>query len=183
MPCDSGSMKRIATLVLVSALASSCMGSFMLTRKLYNFNDTLTGSKALNHLVFWALVFVLPVYELALLGDAFILNVIEFWTGSSLLAADIERHPDGSIRLARGDQVFWVRPVSERRVEITVADRSAQTAVAERAAQTAVERLVGAVEIDDDGSYVISNETGPIASVPRAVLEAAAPALPHPGPG
>src|SRR5689334_20274406 len=81
-----GALFAAAGLVLTSSTLSACMGSFLLTRKLYSFNDTLTGSKILNQLVFWALVFVIPIYGLALTVDAFILNVIEFWTGRNLLA-------------------------------------------------------------------------------------------------
>ena len=154
-------MKRLLPLALVAALTTSCMGSFMLTRTLYGFNQRLTGSQVVNHLVFWALVFVLPVYELALLGDAFILNVIEFWTGNKFMASNIERLDDGSIRVARGDEVFIARPVSDRRVEVSSGDR-----------------FIGAGELDDDGSLVISNADGPVASVSREVLAAAAPALP-----
>jgi hypothetical protein len=151
---------------LAVGLASSCMGSFTLTRKLYAFNTSITGNALINHLIFWAFVFVLPIYELALLGDGLILNVIEFWTGRNLLAADLsslERDEDGAVRVARGDDLWVAAPVGDRRVEVR---RNGA--------------LVGAVELGADGALLVSDAQGEIAVVPAAVLAAAAPALPSP---
>ena len=72
-------------LATATSTGAACMGNFTLTKKLYGFNETVTGSKLVNNLIFWALL-ILPVYELATLGDALIFNVIEFWTGKNLLA-------------------------------------------------------------------------------------------------
>ena len=76
-------MKKIINfsvmLVAASILFSSCIGSFQLTSKVKNYNDNI-GSKWVNELVFVAFCIV-PVYELAALADALVLNSIEFWTG------------------------------------------------------------------------------------------------------
>ena len=81
-------MKKIINfsvmLVAASILFSSCIGSFQLTTKLKNYNDNI-GSKWVNELVFVAFCIV-PVYELAALADALVLNSIEFWTGKKSLA-------------------------------------------------------------------------------------------------
>ena len=81
-------MKKIINfsvmLVAASILFSSCIGSFQLTTKLKNYNDNI-GSKWVNELVFVAFCIV-PVYELAALADALVLNSIEFWTGKKTLA-------------------------------------------------------------------------------------------------
>ena len=79
--------KWMAAIALATATSTgaACMGNFTLTKKLYGFNETITSSKLVNNLIFWALL-ILPVYELATLGDALIFNVIEFWTGKNLLA-------------------------------------------------------------------------------------------------
>lgn len=89
-------MKK-TTLVIMSALLvftstlQSCIGSFNLTKKVYEFNRSL-GDKWIQELVF--IVFcVVPVYEIAVFVDAVILNLIEFWTGSnpmSMNEGDIE---------------------------------------------------------------------------------------------
>ncbi|GHT17341.1 hypothetical protein AGMMS4956_20780 [Bacteroidia bacterium] len=77
----------IAAIALgVSALVmSSCIGSFALTGNVYNWNKTVTNQKFVNELVFLALCAV-PVYEISLFIDGFILNLIEFWTGKSPMA-------------------------------------------------------------------------------------------------
>ncbi len=43
------------------------------------------GNKFVKELVFLGLV-ILPVYEISILVDAFILNTLEFWTGSNPMA-------------------------------------------------------------------------------------------------
>lgn len=89
-------MKK-TTLVIMSALVvlttslQSCIGSFSLTKKVYQFNKGV-GNKWIQELVF--LVFcAIPVYSIAVFVDAVILNLIEFWTGSnpmSMNEGDIE---------------------------------------------------------------------------------------------
>ncbi|MFN4235323.1 MAG: DUF3332 domain-containing protein [Bacteroidia bacterium] len=89
-------MKK-TTLVIMSALLvftttlQSCIGSFSLTRKVYEFNKSV-GNNWIQELVF--LVFcAIPVYGIATFIDAVILNLIEFWTGSNPLSmneGDIE---------------------------------------------------------------------------------------------
>jgi hypothetical protein len=65
---------------------SGCMGSFNLTKKLYEWNNSVSGDKFVNNLVFWMLSFVLPAYSIALFLDAVIFNLVEFWTGSNPVA-------------------------------------------------------------------------------------------------
>lgn len=117
----------LALVVMVLGLAG-CMGSFTLTKKLYGFNDTVTDSKVINNVIFWGLN-ILPIYEFAVLGDALILNTIEFWTGSNLLAdagagADdrvaVVENDDGSLSVARGDVLFTLMADGKDRVRVVV---------------------------------------------------------------
>lgn len=59
----------------------SCLGSFKLTQKTYNWNNSI-GDKWVNNFVFWAFI-ILPVYEVVTCLDVIIFNVIEFWSGSN----------------------------------------------------------------------------------------------------
>ncbi|MFM9008966.1 MAG: DUF3332 domain-containing protein [Bacteroidota bacterium] len=83
-------MKKFSTdfllpLVLsVSILLSGCYGSFNLVREVYDWNGTIED-KTVRSVVFWALV-IIPVYEVAGLVDAVVLNVIEFWSGDNPLS-------------------------------------------------------------------------------------------------
>lgn len=73
----------IATVVALSAsmMMQSCIGSFALYNKVKTWNDHV-GDKFVNELVFVAF-WILPVYELSFVADLFILNSIEFWSGSN----------------------------------------------------------------------------------------------------
>lgn len=84
-------MKKFKKAILLFVMASfllvsmfSCYGNFALTRKLYAWNGTL-GDKYINNVVFWVLMWI-PVYSIATSADFFILNTIEFWTGSNPMA-------------------------------------------------------------------------------------------------
>lgn len=76
-------MKRLLPLAFVAALASSsagCYGSYGAFKSLHRWNGHATESKVGNsaiHLLLW----IVPVYELSLLGDFIIFNNIEFLTG------------------------------------------------------------------------------------------------------
>jgi hypothetical protein len=79
--------KRLIVLLAVTSFASltvSCYGSFGLTKKIYKWNGALSN-KFVSALVFWILI-ILPVYEVSLVADYFILNVIEFWTGKQVIS-------------------------------------------------------------------------------------------------
>lgn len=73
----------IATVVALSAsmMMQSCIGSFALYNKVKTWNDHV-GDKFVNELVFVAF-WILPVYELSFVADLFILNSIEFWSGTN----------------------------------------------------------------------------------------------------
>ncbi len=74
----------MATLLLgISMVQTSCMGSWGITKKVYNWNESATGNKFIDNLLFWILGFV---YAITITIDFFILNLIEFWTGSNPMA-------------------------------------------------------------------------------------------------
>jgi nuclear transport factor 2 (NTF2) superfamily protein len=70
-----------------SILFSSCIGSFALTGKVFEWNKNV-GDKFVNELVFLALCIV-PVYEISVGIDSIVLNSIEFWTGDNPAAAKV----------------------------------------------------------------------------------------------
>lgn len=71
-------------LFTTSIINTSCFGSFALTQKVHNFNQNL-GNKFVQELGF-IVTFFIPVYGVAAMIDAFIINTIEFWSGSNPLA-------------------------------------------------------------------------------------------------
>ncbi|UNY99530.1 DUF3332 domain-containing protein [Zhouia spongiae] len=80
-------MKKLAlcSVLSLSLLCSSCLGSFSAFNNLKDWNQGISDSKFVNNLVFWGLN-IIPVYGLFFLGDAIIFNVIEFWSGSNPIA-------------------------------------------------------------------------------------------------
>ena len=84
--------KTKITVALVLAMAAllpleSCIGSFALSNKVLTWNKSVSGSKFVNELVFFAF-WVLPVYEITILADVLVLNSIEFWTGDNPVTAE-----------------------------------------------------------------------------------------------
>jgi hypothetical protein len=83
-------MKKLRTIVAIALIAvmgfglSGCYGKFALVKKVHTFNGTF-GNKFVNEAVFLVLC-IIPVYEVSAVVDAFLLNLVEFWTGSNPLA-------------------------------------------------------------------------------------------------
>lgn len=74
----------LVTVLGLSLLTSSCIGSFGMTNRVLTWNKQI-GSKFVNELVFFAF-WILPVYEVTGLADLLVLNSIEFWSGSNPMA-------------------------------------------------------------------------------------------------
>ena len=68
-------------LVAMGLLTSGCFGPFNLTRRLYQGNEQVQG-KWEREAIFVVLAW-LPVYGLAVAGDAIVFNSMEFWTGNN----------------------------------------------------------------------------------------------------
>lgn len=84
---------------------SSCIGSFRLTNKVLGWNENL-GNKFVNELVFIAF-HIIPVYELTTLADLIVLNSIEFWSGSNIIAQSSTQEiqgENGDIYLVKSDK-------------------------------------------------------------------------------
>jgi hypothetical protein len=138
-------MRLLASLcVLTLGYGSTgCFGSFALVHKLYDFNKSF-GNKFVQTIVFWVFC-IIPVYEVASLGDAVILNLIEFWTGSNPLA------------MKDGDTQQRVVEAEGKRTTLTFEDHG-------RTVRIHVESLTGAppqdftFRGDDDGAVVVDGQ-------------------------
>ena len=72
----------IVLLVMLLPLALGCYGCFPLTHAVYRINGQVEN-KVVRAVVFWVLV-IIPVYKVAMFADAVVLNLIEFWTGTTI---------------------------------------------------------------------------------------------------
>lgn len=79
-----GKLSLAVVILSGSILFSSCVGSFSLFNNLSSWNRSV-GNKFVNELVFLAFN-IIPVYGVAYIADAVVLNSIEFWSGSNPLA-------------------------------------------------------------------------------------------------
>ncbi len=80
--------KCIVGLLLAAVIgAQGCYGPFELTKKLHSWNGSL-GNKWVVEGVFLVCSW-LPVYSIAVLVDAVVLNSVEFWTGKSMLKSSL----------------------------------------------------------------------------------------------
>ncbi len=79
--------RSIAAGILVTLLCVStggCFGRFALTRRIYDWNEHVSGDKWVRSLVF---VLIVPIYGVVNLFDAFFANVVEFWSGHNPMAS------------------------------------------------------------------------------------------------
>lgn len=73
--------KFVVVLVLFSFASVGCTGSFMLTKKVYNWHRGL-GEKWSDEFGF-LVCSILPIYGISTFADAIVFNSIEFWTGDN----------------------------------------------------------------------------------------------------
>lgn len=84
-------MKKVKTLiiaVIISAITlslTSCFGGFEVTKKVYDWNKSVSDEPIVQTLVMWGLN-IIPVYPVAVAADIFIFNLVEFWTGDNPIA-------------------------------------------------------------------------------------------------
>jgi hypothetical protein len=92
--------KRMGVLALAVALAfgvQGCYGKFALTKKVHQFNGSM-GNKFVNELMFLVMIIV-PVYSIASLIDAVIINSIEFWSGKNPMASKVVTDGDKMVTM------------------------------------------------------------------------------------
>lgn len=77
--------KIIVFLLAASLLSNNCLGSYSAFNNLREWNESVSNNKFVNNLLFWGL-WIVPVYEIFILGDTLIFNVVEFWSGSNPIA-------------------------------------------------------------------------------------------------
>lgn len=108
-------MKKITTFILASSILSlsvlntGCYGSFPLTKMVYKFNGQI-DNKFGKQILFWVFC-ILPVYAIGGIGDIFIFNLIQFWTGSNPLSS-VEG--EKSQLMTDGANTYDVKATSDR---------------------------------------------------------------------
>lgn len=81
--------------LMLWTLGTACFGRFPATQAVWRLNRSITSFKFVHTLVFW-LFLIIPVYEIAFLIDAIVINLIEFWFGEPLQTAVHQENDDGT---------------------------------------------------------------------------------------
>lgn len=109
-----------ATLAIGATSAlTACYGTFPLVRKAYAFNKSVSPDKFAQEGVFLVMS-IIPIYGIAAIADAIVLNSIEFWTGKNPVAATRTETIDGV------KAVSTVRP--DGSLELTITDATGKQA-------------------------------------------------------
>ena len=133
----------IAAILAAAVLLTGCFGSFGATRALYGWNEGVTANKFLQTAVMWGLIIV-PVYGVLALGDFFVFNTIEFWTGKKLFAdARIQQLDDGRVLVENGPDTFIFTPTDAGGMVVT---------------QNGM--FIGEAVLTDDGSLAYTDANG-----------------------
>jgi hypothetical protein len=105
--------RGIALALLIGCLPviNGCYGKFPLTHWVYKYNGEISENRFVKSILFWVFI-ILPVYSLAMLGDAVIFNLIEFWGGKTLDIA--------SETLDDGTRVVLAPSADQRQATLTI---------------------------------------------------------------
>ena len=99
--------RKLMAAVLVLAMAPmtfvGCHGSFPMTKAVYNMNSNVE-SPVMRQIVFW--IFMPVVSGVAAGGDAFVMNVLEFWTGGGGGLASVTLDDGTEVALAPGSNAW-----------------------------------------------------------------------------
>lgn len=152
-------MNRVGRLLTGAALLATtnvaCYGQFALTHAVWGWNGHATNNKFVNSLLTWGLLIV-PVYELAAVGDFLIFNTIEFWSGRNPVS--IEEQPDGSAKLVYEGHEYRYRAVAADEIEVkrdgVVAMRYRRVGAAKVTVMTAEGRPIA--DVEDGAAYAQS---------------------------
>lgn len=104
--------------VVLGGILNGCFGSFSATRFLYNVNEGVSSNVFLQTLVMWCFT-ILPAYELFMLADWLVINMIEFFVGHPVIGSNFDFTPndDGTITARSDDgQVFKFTAVGDNRM-------------------------------------------------------------------
>lgn len=95
----------LGLIVTLAPLSLSCYGHFPLTKAVYRTNGNIgrsvgedaTGHRLIQSVVMWIMIIV-PVYEVCMIGDVLVTNLIEFWSGNVVQIGSVEER--NGVRMA-----------------------------------------------------------------------------------
>jgi uncharacterized protein DUF3332 len=163
-------MRAVAAATAV-AFSTGCFGSFALTRKLWDFNNTASKEKGIKELLFLVFVIV-PVYELAALGDALIFNTVEFWGGKNPITAMKDGDRDVIVqRTGDGLHIDVLEPgKAARSFDVAVHEDGAAVLEGGVTIASATGDSAGGIEVFDASGHSLLHKTLPEAEAIAAAV-------------
>jgi hypothetical protein len=151
----------LALLLITSTTSTGCYGHFKLVNAVRDFNEGVGPNRVLRSLIMWGMV-IIPIYEVAWLGDVLIFNVVEFFNAgpTGTVAGAVEKRrtlPDGTeVQVARvaPDTVRIRRTDAAGRQETVDIVKVGEHAGYVRRADGAGTRIVASVEELPDGRLI-----------------------------
>lgn len=160
---------RFVSLLLLVALAPltmSCYGNFPLTKFIYDFNGDIgdeftdgTGADLIESIVMWIFV-ILPVYGLAMLADAVIFNLVEFWTGDAIELTSVTTDDGSTIALAPNEDGSEAVMTLTRNGDVKAQHRFVRISDQLMELRSMKGELLGTMERDGSGTISFKNAEG-----------------------
>ncbi len=116
----NGMLRRcvvVALLACVVPAMSGCYGRFPLTKSVYKFNGDVSDNEIVQSVAMWLMVIV-PVYEVAWLGDALVVNLIEFYKNDDLNIGQADPAGAARVVVAEDGQSVSLVKVGDGRLEV-----------------------------------------------------------------
>ena len=162
--------------VLVAMLPfvmGGCYGAFPLTKTVYKLNGDVSDHKLVQTVTMWVFVIV-PVYEIGMIADAIIFNLVEFWTGEQILAVGPTTDSNGN--------TVCLTPSSDGRQAVLTVSRDGKVLAQEffvKVSDTTFEvrdaqgKLHGKVLKSPDGTISLTDRDGTVVrTLPAGALAA-----------
>ena len=163
----------VLLVAMLPLLIGGCYGGFPLTHKIYDFNGDISRHKIIQTVLFWVFV-IIPVYEVGMIVDAIIFNLVEFWTDVQLLSV-------GPITDSKGNTVSLTPSPDGKQAVLTVS-RDGKVLVQEffvKVSDTTLEvrdaqgTLHGKVLKSPDGTISLTDRNGTVVrTLPAGALAA-----------
>ena len=142
-------------------LIVGCYGSFPITNMVYEFNGDVTDSELVHTIVFW-LFLIVPVYKVAMLADAIVFNLVEFWTGADFSEASIIREDGTRVALTFSEDREEAILTASREGEMIQRVRFVRVAQGRFDVFDSEHGKIGQVIQDGDGAVLLKDEAGTI---------------------
>ncbi len=165
-----------AALISTAPMAAGCYGRFPLTKAVYKLNGDLSDDRVIRSGVFWILN-IIPIYWFAQLGDALVINLIEFWTNEKIEISSTEQRGDTTVSMQTSEDGSELRLTMVRKGETVGVNRFVRVGEGKFEVRDEANRVVGKVIQTEEGTLNLTDAKGKVLSTVRPEMLLAQPAM------